>query len=236
MERAFNLDTSDARILMELDQLYKRMGRNHAVRLTFIEQYPELIGQRDDLLLECITLHNQTGDYHRAMTMLDGHIFHPWEGGEGKVSGQYQLARTELAKQALTAKDYPRAIVLLGECLEYHTIWARANCVVRRRMTSIILWVALTTDWVTLTRRTNAGCMPPGGRKNRRRQCINDAKPDKIFYREWLLKLGASMRLTDGSTKTHQLWQEPSIRRWLWTISQCLPDLQIWEGDLDMWQ
>ena len=47
------------------------------------------------------------------------HQFHPWEGGEGKVSGQYQLSRLELAKQALARKNYDTAISLLGECLVY---------------------------------------------------------------------------------------------------------------------
>ena len=48
MERAFQLDTTDARVLMELDQLYKRVRRPHSERLAFLQQYPELIAQRDD--------------------------------------------------------------------------------------------------------------------------------------------------------------------------------------------
>ena len=119
MERAFRLDKTDARVLMELDQLYKRVRRSHAERLAFLQQYPELIAQRDDLVLEEITLLNQTGEYEKAKTLLDAHIFHPWEGGEGKVPGQYQFARVELAKKALEAGNYSQAIPLLEECLEY---------------------------------------------------------------------------------------------------------------------
>ena len=119
MERAFRLDTTDARILMELDQLYKRVRRSHKERLAFLQQYPELIKQRDDLILEEITLLNQTGEYEKAKAVLDAHNFHPWEGGEGKVPAQYQLARVELAKKALTAGENKEAISLLEECLEY---------------------------------------------------------------------------------------------------------------------
>ena len=119
MERAFRLDTTDARILMELDQLYKRVRRPHKERLAFLRQYPDLIEQRDDLVLEEITLLNQTGEYEKAKALLDAHSFHPWEGGEGKVPAQYQLARVELAKQALTAGNNQEAIALLEECLEY---------------------------------------------------------------------------------------------------------------------
>ena len=40
---------------MELDQLYKRVQRSHNERLAFLQKYPELIAQRDDLVLEEIS-------------------------------------------------------------------------------------------------------------------------------------------------------------------------------------
>jgi len=43
MEKAFHLDETDSRILMELDQLYKRLQRPHQERLDFLRQYPQLI-------------------------------------------------------------------------------------------------------------------------------------------------------------------------------------------------
>ena len=67
MELAFHLDETDARMLMELDQLYKRMQRPHQERLDFLRKYPDLIAQRDDLVLEEITLLNQLGRYEEAM-------------------------------------------------------------------------------------------------------------------------------------------------------------------------
>ena len=105
MERAFQLDTTDARILMELDQLYKRLQHPHADRLARLQQYPQLIQQRDDLVLEEITLLNQLGRYEEAKTKLDAHQFHPWEGGEGKVSLQYQTARVEMAKEIIVKSE-----------------------------------------------------------------------------------------------------------------------------------
>ena len=108
MERAFHLDETDARVLMELDQLYKVMQRPHTERLAFLQQYPALIAQRDDLVLEEITLLNQVGRYEEAMQKLDAHQFHPWEGGEGKVPAQYQICRVELAKRCLTPSPSPK--------------------------------------------------------------------------------------------------------------------------------
>lgn len=119
MEKAFHLDENDERLLMELDQLYKRLHYPHQERLDFLQRYPELIQRRDDLVLEEITLLNETGRYDEAMAELDAHIFHPWEGGEGKVPVQYQICRVELAKQAIADSDYEKAIHLLKECLVY---------------------------------------------------------------------------------------------------------------------
>lgn len=43
LEKAFALDNTDARILMELDQLYKKLGRSYAERLTFLEKHVALV-------------------------------------------------------------------------------------------------------------------------------------------------------------------------------------------------
>ena len=119
LEKAFAADTTDARILMELDQLYKRICRPDAERLLLLEKYFDLVTQRDDVYLEYITLCNSMGFYQKAMELIDKRKFHPWEGGEGKVPAQYQLCRVELAKKAITEGKYADAIKLLNECLVY---------------------------------------------------------------------------------------------------------------------
>ncbi len=101
MEKAFANDNTDARVLMELDQLYKKLNKDHSERLQFLEQYLPLVQQRDDLFLERITLYNQLGQYMRVKELIASYKFHPWEGGEGKVVGQYLICHLELAKQAI---------------------------------------------------------------------------------------------------------------------------------------
>lgn len=103
--KAFRLDHTDARVLMELDQLYKRLNRPHIERLCFLEQHIDIVMTRDDLYLEYVTLLNQTGQYREAIRRIDQRKFHPWEGGEGKVPAQYQLARLELAKELINRKN-----------------------------------------------------------------------------------------------------------------------------------
>ena len=119
LEKAFALDKTDARILMELDQLYKIMGRPFAQRLQLLEQYPQLIDQRDDLYLERITLYNHLKEYATARKLVAARKFHPWEGGEGKVVGQYLLCHLELAKQAILAGKLQEALELLKATESY---------------------------------------------------------------------------------------------------------------------
>ena len=119
LEKAFSLDLSDARVLMELDQLYKITGRPFVERLALLEKYPLLTESRDDLYLERVTLYNNLKQYEKACQLLANRKFHPWEGGEGKVVGQFLLCHIELAKQALGRLEFQKAIDLLSAVKTY---------------------------------------------------------------------------------------------------------------------
>jgi tetratricopeptide (TPR) repeat protein len=101
-------------VLYELDQLYKKIGRSPQQRRQFWEQHPEILRQRDDLYIEYIWLLNQTGEYEKALELLTEHNFHPWEGGEGKVTGAYVFALTEIAKQKIKDGDHSQALEYLS--------------------------------------------------------------------------------------------------------------------------
>lgn len=119
MQQAFTLDCSDARVLMELDQLKKKIGIAPAERLAFLSRHLPIVSQRDDLYLEYITLLNLTGESNQAFELLCGRKFHPWEGGEGKVPTQYVYSLTAMAKKAIGKKDYDKAIEFLEQSLTY---------------------------------------------------------------------------------------------------------------------
>jgi tetratricopeptide (TPR) repeat protein len=102
-ERAFALDPTDARVLFELDQLARRMGSHPHQRLERLRAHLALVRQRDDLTLEYVTLLNVTGQHQQALDEILSHTFHPWEGGEGKVSAQYVASLLELSKAELRA-------------------------------------------------------------------------------------------------------------------------------------
>lgn len=236
MEKAFSLDPTDSRVLMELDQLYKKLKRPHAERLAFLQKYPELIKQRDDLILEEITLLNQCGQYRTAMQKLDNHQFHPWEGGEGKVPAQYQASHVELAKLAISENKYADAVKLLEECLIYPHNLGEGK-----------LYGAQENDFYYLL----GLCHEALGDENKSCQCFeqatlgptepaaalyyNDAKPDKIFYAGLAFRaLGDEKharayfnRLVNyGKQHLHD-----NVVMDYFAVS--LPDLQVWDGSLD---
>jgi tetratricopeptide (TPR) repeat protein len=100
-EKACRADPSDARLLYEFDQLRKRTAAEPGMRLAELEKRRDLVDQRDDLTIELITLYNFIGQSAGALTILLARRFHPWEGGEGLVSGQYVAAHILLGVDAL---------------------------------------------------------------------------------------------------------------------------------------
>ena len=236
MERAFHLNEDDERMLMELDQLYRRLQKPHEERLAFMQRYSNLVSRRDDLVLEEITLLNQTGRYEEALHKLDSHKFHPWEGGEGKVPAQYQICRTQLAKQAMTAGNWQRALTLLEECLTYPPHLGEGK-----------LYGAQENDFLYLM-----GCVHEAlGDTSKAQQCweeatkgpqepapalyYNDAKPDKIFYQGLALqKLG---RHGEANGRFHKLVnfgkQHIFEKQRMDYFAVSLPDMLIWDDSLD---
>ncbi|MBI1282671.1 MAG: DUF5107 domain-containing protein [Anaerolineaceae bacterium] len=118
-ESAFELDQSDARVFFELDQLYKKLNVPALQRLNTLDAHLDLVDQRDDLTIERVTLLNLVGRYQDALYVLLSRKFHPWEGGEGKVTSQYIVSLVELAKEQLQNGHYVEAIALLERALIY---------------------------------------------------------------------------------------------------------------------
>jgi len=235
LEKAFVLDSTDARILMELDQLYKRLCRPHQERLAFLEKYIDLVEQRDDVYLERATLCNQLGDYVKAIELIANRIFHPWEGGEGKVPAQYQFARVELAKIAIKNKEYTKAIKLLTECLEYPHNLGEGK-LYGAQENDFHYWLGCAYEGLQLTEEAEKCWEMAKDGKSEPAAAIfyNDQKPDKIFYQGLaLLKLN---RKDEANARFEKLIKfgnehlEEEIKMDYFAVS--LPDLLIWDDDL----
>lgn len=119
MRKAFELDSSYPRLLLEYDQIRAKNNVALEERLALLEKHPDLVRERDVLYLEYITLLNETRQYDKALYALKAHTFHPWEGGEGKVSGQYRYALTHNALTLMNDDEYKEAIRLLTDTFTY---------------------------------------------------------------------------------------------------------------------
>ena len=255
MERAFHLDESDARMLMELDQLYKNLHKPHAERLAFLQKYPKLIQQRDDLVLEEITLLNQLSHFEEAMQKLDAHQFHPWEGGEGKVPAQYQICRVELAKRYLgnlenlgNLDNLEKAIRLLNECLEYphhlgegklygaqendfyYLLGLAYDMKAEANSSLISLHSSLKAKAVECWAKGTVGPTEPAAA-----MYYNDAKPDKIFYAALCYrKLGQEDKALSLFNKLVNYGKQHIFEHIVMDyFAVSLPDLLIWEESDD---
>lgn len=119
LEKAFRLDENDSRILMELDQLYKRLGYSHERRLAFLEAHLSATEERDDLAIERITLYNQLGRYDEAKALIAGRKFLRGKVEKEKLPVSTCCARVELVRVALREQRYADALALLEETDQY---------------------------------------------------------------------------------------------------------------------
>ncbi len=118
-EHAFALNPDDARLLFELDQLEKKLNSSPQARLERLHKNLDLVERRDDLTIEYITLLNMLGQYEAAFTMLMGRQFHPWEGGEGKTTGQYVINLIAQAQESMAVGEYEAAVGGLEQARVY---------------------------------------------------------------------------------------------------------------------
>ena len=119
LERAFELNKSDARVFLELDQLYQRLGVSCKDRLRNFEENKELIYKRDDLYTEYVTILNLCGEYEKAHAETVSHSFQTWEGAEGKITTQFKLSLFMMARKLLEHKAPEKAVELIEEALSY---------------------------------------------------------------------------------------------------------------------
>ncbi|MDO3695603.1 DUF5107 domain-containing protein [Wenyingzhuangia sp. chi5] len=235
LEKAFELDTTDARILMELDQLYKRLCKPFSERLAFLEKHIDLVLQRDDVYLEYATLCNQSRKYIKAIELIDQRIFHPWEGGEGKVPTQYQIARVELAKQFLVGNNESQAIDLLKQCLVYPHHLGEGK-LSGAQENDFHYWLGCAYEKLGELEKAHHfwELAKDGDTEPAAAIFYNDQKPDKIFYQGLaLLKLNRKEEATKRFKALIAFGEkhiDEIIKLDYFAVS--LPDLLIWDDDL----
>jgi tetratricopeptide (TPR) repeat protein len=235
-EHAFQLDVKDARVVMELDQLYKRVGYTAEKRLKFLEANMAIVESRDDVYLEYISLLSYSGSYEQALSLLINRQFHPWEGGEGKASGQYLLLLIEKAKKSVVDQDYRNAIQMLEKAQSYPHSLGEGK-LYGAQENDIYYWMGiafkLLGDDVEATAyftKATVGLDEPSAAV-----FYNDQQPDKIFYQ------GLAYLQLGNEKKAHSIFNKLiayadahlNDRIVIDYFAVSLPNLLVFEDDLE---
>jgi tetratricopeptide (TPR) repeat protein len=235
--KAFELDTSDARVLMELDQLYKKINHPVKERLALLGKYDALVEERDDLYLEKIILLNNSGEYEKAKDLISWRQFHPWEGGEGKVVGQFLVSHIELAKKAIRKADFNKALDLLKNTAQYPHILGEGKLYGTKENDIHYLQacayegLGLKQEAITCFEKATIGNDEPV-----QSVFYNDPQPDKIFYQglAWI-RLQDMQKAYSIFNRFIQFGNEhlnDHIQIDYFAVS--LPDLLVFDQDLDL--
>jgi tetratricopeptide (TPR) repeat protein len=237
LEEAFNLNKTDARILMELDQLYRKTGKQHRERLDFLENHPDLVEKRDDLCIERITLYNQLGLFTKAKELIAGRKFHPWEGGEGKIAKQYVFCRIALAKQAIAGGKFSDALQWLHETDAYpHNLGEGKLINAEENDTDYYKGIAYRGAGDEEKALSCFAKATVGSSEPQQAFFYNDSQPDKIYYQG--LAWEALGNLDKAKSRYHKLINHgekhlfDNCRIDYFAVS--LPDPAIWEDDLNV--
>ncbi|WP_184546514.1 DUF5107 domain-containing protein [Mucilaginibacter sp. FT3.2] len=235
-EKAFSLDPTDARVLMELDQLYKRLNYPADTRLEFLEGNLQVANQRDDVYLEIVTLYNLIGQHDKALRLVASRQFHPWEGGEGKASGQYVFSLVQLAKQYLNEGGYSKAIANLNLAKSYPHNLGEGK-LYGTQENDIDYWLGCAYEGLDQAAaqvyymQSTIGLDEPSAAV-----FYNDQQPDKIFYQglSWI-KLGDEQKAKQIFNKLvayGKAHENDEVEIDYFAVS--LPNLLIFDDDLNL--
>jgi len=236
-EKAFDLDPTDDRICMELNQLYKRLNVSPEQRLVFLEKYWDTAKQRDDVYLEMVEIQAFLGNYKEALDLIMSRKFHPWEGGEGKVSGLYVTCLVQLARIEIEKEAYQEAINLLEKAQVYPHSLGEGK-LYNAQENDVFYWLGCAYNGLNEKKESEI-CYLKASRGMDEPQAAlfyNDAQPDKIFYQ------GLAWRNLGNVEKSNRVFKKlidfgalhlhNSIKMDYFAVS--LPNLLVFDDDLDL--
>lgn len=237
LEKAFQLDRGDARVFMELDQLYKKQNMSVAFRFHLFEQYNDLVAERDDLYIEKAYLFILEKEYAKAYDWIMQRQFHPWEGGEGKVTKAYTGSLIGMAKMAIENREFSEAWDYLEKARNYpHNLGEGKLPGTHENEIDYLSGVAQEGLGEIENASSYWQNAISGASEPMPVWFYNDQPPDSIFYQGLaFMKLGnqeeAKIRFNRLLAYGNEHLND-KVKIDYFAVS--LPDLMIWEEDLDV--
>ncbi|SIT02445.1 Tetratricopeptide repeat-containing protein [Zobellia uliginosa] len=237
MEMAFKLDPNDARIFMERDQLYKRLNKSVAFRFENFEKYPHLVLLRDDLYIEKAYLLIIERKYRQAYEWIMERKFHPWEGGEGKVTKAYTSSLIGMAREAFVKKDFKAAMESLEKARTYPHNLGEGK-LPGAHENEIDYWYGCALEGLGHIEKANLfwGKAASGVSEPMAVWFYNDQPPETIFYQGLaLIKLKKQKEALKRFGKLISYGEAhlaDEVKIDYFAVS--LPDLMIWDENLDL--
>ena len=119
--QAAKVSPTDARVLLEMDEVAEQLGIAPEKRLAFLDAHKEAAETRDDLIGRMVDLRLELGDtpnLKAAYEMLRDHHFHSWEG-RYDIHHAWVEVNTRLGELAMQEKDYQTALEYFQRATEY---------------------------------------------------------------------------------------------------------------------
>jgi tetratricopeptide (TPR) repeat protein len=118
LEKAIELNPSEARFFFELDTQHEAAGTPVARRLELLTKHHDTVAKRDDALIREIVLLTVSGRADRALELLQGRRFRNWEGNS-QTHSVFVDACLAHGQKLLADKKPREALAIYKAALEY---------------------------------------------------------------------------------------------------------------------
>ena len=108
-DMAISADPSDPMLFTESDKICEKAGIDAKTRLKRLEKNIKTVMKHDDAVMRLLQAYNETGNYDKAIKIMDTRHFHLWEGG-GQIHNIYVASHVLKGKSYLEKKKYDKAI------------------------------------------------------------------------------------------------------------------------------
>lgn len=119
-DMAIKANPNDALLLTESDKIYEQARISSTIRLKRLEALQKTVMKHDDAVMRLLLLYNETGEYDKAIRILEDRHFHLWEGG-GQIHGIYVDSHMLKGMDLLKHKQYQKAITEFDLANQYPT-------------------------------------------------------------------------------------------------------------------